>query len=342
MAKNVTFRTQLLGGVAEFCHSTGLPILGNALHLVELIVLLARYQEEGVRLRPETYLTNKIGTLCSMLPDRDRVKIGDSPPDVSGIKEALKKCAPLATGGWLIYIQSDADKIEYGVFKGSSNPISVLVDDVVMTPNNDLIVVKAFQVAEECVEVRANNGSLHYIFLDHREEESPPPLQYLDKLVSTIIDRAEVEVEYIEPATSFLTRLLFEALRESHGCIVAVTNMKKPPKLLSTDGVILDEPIDFVRLVRDLSKDRIQPSYIASKGHLLKGMLNSDGITLFDNRGRLLGYNCFIKLSTRDHLIGGARKRAFVTLAERIGRGLGAVFMQSQDGRSDFRESPDE
>ena len=273
-----------------------------------------------------------------MLPDGDRIKIGDSTSDVSGIKEALKKCAPLATGGWLVYIQNNTDKIEYGVFKGSSNPISVLVDDVVMTPNNNLIVVKAFQVAEECVEVRANNGSRHYIFLDHREEESPPPLQYLDKLVSSIIDKTEVEVEYIEPATSFLKRLLFDSLRESHGCIVAVTNMKKSPKLLSADGIILDKPIDFVQLVSDLSKGKIPPSHIDSKGHLLKGMLNSDGITLFDNRGRLLGYNCFIKLSTGEHPIGGARKRAFTTLAERIGKGLCAAFMQSQDGWSDFRE----
>ena len=198
-----------------------------------------------------------------------------------------------------------------------------------------MIVVKAFQVAEECVEIRANNGDLHHIFLNHREDDDPSPLQYLNKLVSAITTRAGGKKE---PATSFLTRLLFDALRESHGCIVAVTNMKKPPKLLSTDGVILDEPIDFVQLVSNLSKGKIPPSYIDSKGHLLKGMLNSDGITLFDNRGRLLGYNCFIKLSTGDHPIGGARKRAFATLAERIGKGLCAAFMQSQDGWSDFRE----
>jgi len=334
MTENITFRTQLLGGVAEFCNNIDLSILKNTLNLVELIVLLARYQEEGVRLCPKVYLTNDIKTLSSMLPDGECVKIGVSTHDVTGIKEALKKSAPLATGGWLIYIQCRSDVLEYGVFKGSSNPIAVLVDAVIMTTNDCLIVVKIFQVADECVEIKANNGSFHYIFLNHRKEDSPPPLQYLDKLVSAIADKTKVENR--EPIVSFLTRLLFEALRQSHGCIIAVTSMRKPPKSLSADGVILDEPIDFAQLVTDLKKDRIPSSHIDSKGHLLRGMLNSDGIILFDNRGRLLGYNCFIKMSQKGNIIGGARKRAFATLVGKLGKGVCAVFMQSQDGWSEF------
>jgi len=282
MPDNITFRTQLLGGVTEFCHNTHLPMLGNTLHLVELIVLLARYHEEGKKLCPKVYLTNDIISMNSMLPDSESLKIGCAKLNVVGIKKALKKCAPLATGGWLIYIQNDQEKIEYGVFRGSTNPISVLVDDVVMTPNDNLIVVKAFQVADDCVEVRANNGLFHYIFLNHRKEDSPPPLQYLYKLVAAITDKVKEDTK--EPTISFLSKLLFESLRQSHGCIIAVTSMKRPPKFLSKDGVILDRPIDFAQLVSDLKKERIPPSSIESKGYILRGMLNSDGIILFDGK----------------------------------------------------------
>ena len=76
-----------------------------------------------------------------------------------------------------------------------------------------------------------------------------------------------------------------------------------------------------------------------SKGSLLQGMLNSDGIVIFDDRGRLLGYNCFVKVTQAANVIGGARKRAFATLVNKLGNGLQAVFMQSQDGWSEFRRN---
>ncbi|MDF2416183.1 hypothetical protein GWP85_01490 [Acinetobacter beijerinckii] len=336
MPVNVTFRSQLLGGVSDFSQSTNIPIFAQTINLVELIVLLARYQEEGQKLAPKVYITNDILSLCSMLPDNELIKIGSCSADVSGIKLVLKKCAPLASGGWMIFIQNNNSKINYGLFKGSSNPIAVLVDDVTMTKNDDLIVVKVFQIAENCVEVKSNNGGQHYIFLDHRQEESLPPLHYLDRLVEAIT--SNTKEKYYESIKSFLTRLLFESLRESHGCIIAVTNMSRVPKLLTIDSVILDEPIDFGLLVENLMNKKIEQSYISSKGHLLRGMLNSDGILIFDNRARLLGYNCFIKVSKKAEVIGGARRRAFNTLTNNLGRGLCGVFMQSQDGWSDFEE----
>lgn len=340
MPPNITFRTQLLGGVTEFCQESGLQLIANSLNLVELIVLLARFKEEGVSLCPKVYLTNDMDTLTSMLPEVERIAIDTSTPDIEGIKRALKKCAPLAIGGWLIYIYDKQQEIEFGLFKGSSNPISVLVDDVLMGENDDLIVVKAFQVADECVEVRANNGLFHYVFLNHRKEDSPPPLQFLDELVSAIVQNVEEKAR--EPVMSFLKRLLFDALRQSHGCIIAVTNMNRAPKFLADDGVVLDNPIDFEELVAKTKENKLSPFCLDNKGYLVKGMLNTDGIILFDNRSRLLGYNCFVKVNRNENVIGGARKRAFAALSAKIGRGLCAVFMQSQDGWSDYKGKIDE
>lgn len=334
MPTNITFRTQLLGGVTDFSQNTNMQIFVQTLNLVELIVLLARYQEEGQKLSPKVYITNDIASLCSMLPDSEIINIGTCSADASGIKQSLKKCAPLATGGWLIFLHNHDEIIDFGVFKGPSSPISVLVDDVALTDSDELIVVKVFQIAEDCVEVKSNKGGHHYIFLDHRKEESPPPLQFLDDLVSYIT--SSVNEKYSEPTKSFLTRLLFESLRESHGCIIAVTNMKKAPRFISADGVILNKPINFGKLVEALIRGEIDQSHLDSKGHLLKGMLNSDGILLFDNRGQLLGYNCFVKISKKDEVVGGARKRAFAAIKLNLGRGLCGVFMQSQDGWSNF------
>ena len=71
MPINITFRTQLIGGVTEFCSDCGLRLFTKALNLVELIVALARYKEEGVRLNPQVYVSSDIRALTAMLPDGD-------------------------------------------------------------------------------------------------------------------------------------------------------------------------------------------------------------------------------------------------------------------------------
>lgn len=323
LATNITFRTQLIGGVAEFCAGCGLPLFRNPLNLVELIVALAHYKEEGVRLNPQVYISNDIPSLTAMLPEGERVKIGDTTANANGIKEALKKTAPLALDGWSVYLQ-DRERIEYGVFRGSSNPLSVAMDEVLLDGVAPLIVVKVFGIAEECVEVRASNGEYHHVFLDHRKDDTPPPLQYLDRLVAAMTARCGNDSQ--EALATFLKKLLFTAMRESHGCIVAVTNMERAPTFLAHDGVILELPINFYKLVGQLRKDEIDSTVLSNKGALLKGMLNSDGIILFDNKGRLLGYNCFVKVKHESGVIGGARRRAFAALGARLNKGL-SIFL---------------
>lgn len=334
MPINITFRTQLIGGVTEFCSDCGLPLFTKALNLVELIVALARYKEEGVRLNPQVYVSSDIRALTAMLPDGERLRVGTSTPDAKGIKEALKKTAPLATDGWCVYLE-DKDQLEYGVFRGSGNPLAVAMDEVLLVSVAPLTVVKVFSIADECVEIRASNGSYHHVFLDHRKDDTPPPLKYLDSLVDAITKKCSADSR--EALGSFLKKVLFTAMRESHGCIVAVTNMRQPPAFISGDGTILESPIDFGDLVNQLRKNVVEPTTLTNKASLLKGMLNSDGIILFDDRGRLLGYNCFVKVKQDAGVIGGARRRAFAALQAKIGKGLSAAFMQSQDGWTEFQ-----
>lgn len=114
-----------------------------------------------------------------------------------------------------------SENIEYGIFKGSSNPTAVWVDDVLMTPDENLNIVKVFQVADDCMEIRANNGDFHYVFLSHRREDDPPPLQHFDSLVESIT--AGVNIKNHAAVSSYLKRVLYESLIKSHGCIIAVT-----------------------------------------------------------------------------------------------------------------------
>ena len=330
---NITFRTQLLGGVTDFCNESALPLATTEI-LVELVVRLARYQEEGVRLTPQVYLTENIELLISMLPEGEKLLLGSTKADTSGIEEMLKICAPLATGEWKIFGSHCPEGMSYGVFRGSSSPISVDVDEVVISPHETAAVVKAHLVAEECVEILSSKGRQHHIFFNHRKDTSSPPLLYIQNLAQSIVE--QVSEREKEAVLSFLTKVLIRTLFKSHGCIVAVTNMRRPPKFLSEDGVILNEPIDFRHIIDELKNKRISQAFLERKAELVHGMLCSDGITLFDERGKLLGYRCFVQVPRMSGVLGGARKRAFATLRNNLGRGISAAFMQSQDGWTEF------
>lgn len=337
---NITFRAQLLGGVTDFCTDCDLAIATPQV-LVDLIVRLARYQEEGLKLAPQVYLTDNIDFIVNMLPDGEKIVLGTISANGSGLEEVLKISAPLATGEWRIYANQMGPHIEFGVFRGSTNPISVEVDDIVLSGQTGATVVKAHHVVNECVQIRSSRGHNHHIFFSDRKEESPPPLNYVDDLLLRVV--SQVKEAERDAVRGLVTKTIVSALLKSHGCILAVTNMKGAPRALSKDGVILKEPIDFPLMIRQLNKARQSKAdfqFIERRSQLVEGMIMSDGITLFDEYGRLLGYRCFVPLLRNraeiNSVVGGARTRAFEALKKHIGRGLSAAFMQSQDGWTNF------
>ena len=77
MADNITFRSGLVGGLADFCNESHLSIIANPVIFVELIVLLARYKEEGVGLHPKVYITNDINLCNAMIGNAETFEIND-------------------------------------------------------------------------------------------------------------------------------------------------------------------------------------------------------------------------------------------------------------------------
>ena len=274
-----------------------------------------------------------------MLPDGEKLQLGTTTPTTDGIKDMLKTCAPIATRDWRVFGHNCADAMSFGVFRGSGSPIAVAVDDVLLAPPTNTSVIKAHQVADECVQIRNSEGTYCHILFDHRREDSPPPLQHLEDLLASITKRVDPTDK--DTVQSYLKRIISEALLMSHGCIWAVTPMKSPPKVLR-DGVFFNEPIDFHNMIRGLKAGDLSLDFLDRKAEVVKGMLCCDGISLFDEHARLLGYRCFVSISRASGVIGGARKRAFAALKGRLQRGLSSVFIQSQDGLTEFESKDDD
>lgn len=335
MTENITFRSQLIRSVTDFAKACRMgPMLRPAI-LVELIVTISKYHEEGLKLFPEVYLCDNVSDVLKLIPDHGILPIGKTAIAEDAIRKILKKCAPLAIGGWCIYIEGDHRDLKFGLFRGPQNPISIPNDETLLSTGATVKVVKVFQISDDCVEIKSYVGGLHRIYFSHRQDTSPSPMHYLGNLVDAICTKSPPAIK--ESLATFLKKALKDALLLSHGSIVAVCRTAKIPKIFS-DGIHLSSPINFAQQVADILQGQIPFISLVSEISLLAGMLNSDGIVVFSNDGKLLAYNCFISLPHRksNSPLGGARKRAFDALCDKLGKGLYAVFIQSQDGWTDF------
>lgn len=71
-------------------------------------------------------------------------------------------------------------------------------------------------------------------------------------------------------------------------------------------------------------------------------MLNHDGICLFTNDGKLIGYHLIVdnKTMTENQIVGGARTKAFKKLVSEDA--IFAVLMKTQEGLIQFNKKGNE
>lgn len=329
----------LIGSLHDFAQNANLSSLVSTENLTALVVSLAHYQEEGAKLAPEIYLCAQIEKLVRLIPNNQIVLLGQVENAGLAISLALKRGAPLAVDGWCIYVDAYAPhSYRYGVFRGSMSPLALNIEkSVLSTPISDCPVVRIIQVSPGCIEVRNASGIAHTIVFSDRQDEEVAPNAFFDDFVNEVCSQVSDDVR--DPLKSYFANVLGRGLQESHGALLVVTSSEKMPKFLS-DGITLQPPIGFASLVKNARKTAgalFAEQELIANAALLKGMIRSDGITVFSPKGSLLGYNCFIKPSqTAQNMPGGARTRAYYSLRTRIGNGLTAVFARSQDGMTKF------
>lgn len=341
--KTISFRAQLKGTISDFLKKERMTCPHTEEGLLELVVSLSNYTEEGHALFPEVVICDDLPTTISLLQCSDALLVGTGTRTLSTFSHALKKCAPLARAGWVVYVLRQEKDIEYGVFRAPPSPTALDIRDTVLSLSKEKRgpqLIYASQLAEKVVElVGAKSGVMH-IHLSATPDDSPPPRDAIDGMVRTAC--ADIDVSEKEQVESYMRTTLSNALRQGHGALIGVLKSGSDPKGVSTDGVHFPQPISLTDLVKAHEKNgsgQTLGSLTAYAG-LLTGMLGSDGIVLIDSQARLVGYNLFVKSSTEDkapgELLGGARRRAFKALQELVTAGkLEACFIRSSDGATE-------
>jgi hypothetical protein len=339
--KAVSFRSQLTGDIHDFLSDEDMACLVTEEALVELVVSLARYREEGVALFPEVFVCDDLKRMLSVLPGCQSVAIGSGVRDKATINMAVKHCAPLARRGWAIYIHRRPGAFDYGVFHSIATPLSLAPTDVLIdVKESTLPVLRAVQLAENAVEIRGSGGHCLHFYLSDARTDGPAPSKAVDDLAEAIV--ADVPAEHRPLALRYFHRTLVQGLREGHGSLIAVMPKRKRavPKFLRK-GALLSEPIDIFGQILKLEGEKGETviSDLLSTTELVCGMMASDGIVLFRSDARLVGFRILISRPTKQETSGATRRLAYNTMCEHIDAELTAAFFRSQDGHMECKRA---
>lgn len=149
----------------------------------------------------------------------------------------------------------------------------------------------------------------------------------------------------------YLSSLLARCLNESHGTIL-VSRVGQPIVKVKgmKDAVVLDPPLDIAGAFLSYKSEPNAEAMLELQRSeaLLIGMLQSDGIVVFDDTGKVSAYRVFFKEgpakgargkrgATTAAPEGGARRRAYEGLKLLVGSELNGALFRSQDGLTEFQ-----
>ena len=335
----ITPRTEALELIKGLLVDMGYPSDDDVVDgVVGMVNMLSDYHEEGQALFPEVLLANKEDYFKTFI--NKRVKLKEKSLEKGDFSQCIKMCAPLAIDGWCIYVLLlDERRIEYGVLTSEITALSLdLYSQTMSAGVPEINALYLRNAGSKTVEIR-NVQSRFYVSLNLNDKYTPLD-SVVEELVKTILPN---DVDYYTEKSNFLVKNIRQALNEGHGNLIAVSDHNPDViKRVTSNfhgGMELEEnAIDFNRSTNNcLSiKNEEASRELISYSRLMQSMLNFDGITLFSDDGRIVGYHFIVNNDkvTEEGIEGGSRTRAYRALCKIDG--LKACFMKSQDGRIEY------
>jgi hypothetical protein len=180
--KNISFRSLMTGEVGDFVKDEGLLCAATSSAIVAAASKLANLREEGQALSPEVYFCTDVQKLTAVLQGSELIKLGQGPLADNTVLQALKECAPLATGGWVVFVERSNDQFSYGVMTPINLPLAITsYEALVENAVPDLISIVVRRVAEDCVELRGGKGGHRCLYFSDRRADAPAPASALEQ-----------------------------------------------------------------------------------------------------------------------------------------------------------------
>jgi hypothetical protein len=333
-----SLRNHVLESIESFLYKEGFEkddVISKC--ILEAINLISDYHEEGIALFPEMIITNNLNFFRT-IPNKEIV-IGEEALSIDEFKKAVKLTAPLAIDSWIIFAEIFNGKIKYGLVTAEMTENSISIYDqtvgALKIELDNITIAYIRNIKKKTVEL---SGLKKKMIVSLTLEEDPDVDSNEIKEVSAGISR-KCHIDYKNKIANFFEKNLVNILRNGHGNLIGIIdNGKESISALQQSektGTFLACPINFSRLIQDSEEQKSNESSTALKAYLsiMKAMINHDGITVFTNDGKLVGYHLILsnyELNADEINTGGARTKAFNSMKN---SGLFLFcFYKSQDG----------
>ena len=312
---------------------------GTLEDVLSILAKVPALREEGEKIWPNLIITDRIETVCSQIPNSSILKIGRIASGSGSIAKAFKSLSPLCELPWCGWINLSGEIITFGLLTCEDNQLGLSVLDNLSSsredwPDNTLY---AFPASETVLVIQSKARILHLSFsLTEYTHSNQNPISLLSQSIINSSDDTNV----IRKAGSYLSKVLIQAISNSHGCIIGVVKTdsalewaaRHPEACWLTDQI---DVIDEVRIFVEASKTNSENCILLDNrlrlvARAISSMIRQDGIALFSDAGKLLCYRLFVKSIDSDGS-GGARSKAFSKLCSE--QNLVRAYFKSQDGQ---------
>lgn len=305
-----------------------------------LIDSFSSYHEEGVELYPEVviFLNKTDESIFKYISGEKTVLIHkDKDLNVRNFKKTIKSLAPLNQDGWISFfaVHEDYKSFSSGTITAEENEISLPIQSQLLSFGKDFSIpfVIISCLGGKNVLLRGSNGNdlLISFTLKYETKILEFNLMNLIKVLYSKKNKDETQMFHL-----YTSSLLQKSFRKGHGNLIGIIDdnqeaLQKVKQVLH--GIYLLEPIDFFEKVSNTyNLKNLECNYdLKQYTSLLSNILNFDGITLFTNNFKLIGYNLFIDSDVEEvEDGGGARTRAYLAMIK--SNCFEACFFKSQDG----------
>lgn len=315
-------------------------------HLFDFMTKICSYEEEEKKIYPHLVLGHNIESegfskifpieIIHLSCERDK----------SLFYKRLKPLLSFCNNGWRVYVDVTEEELNFGIMRSFSGIEGLIVDDLIKNSKETAdMIYNDYQIS--CVLLNPINMSTFEIVGMNGDELK---INFsLSKKVESNVEQKKLFLDDILKCTNDdRIRRSFKKIidlfpQKLHGaiCLVVNENCQLPNEQLK-DGIFFEQPIDMAKTAKEILDKginhttdyirQLDEKYYAITGLFIE-MLNIDGITIVDTKGRIRGYNVFITPQNNDNIIaGGARKRAAYALLESKEEGYVGIYFQSQDG----------
>ena len=306
--------------------------------LINFCSSISFYEEEGFKLRPAILFTNKIDTLVKTIKNSAKQQIFLDENE-NNFRIRMKALMPFSNHKWNIYVQINSNgSFEYGIYR-SFNSIkehsfntNLFSSEELRARTSNIFAFAVQSLSSSNISLKSLKGEEMNLNFSLEGKKLVNFNEEITEFVDASFSKLKTTKKKLNDIKTMYQNTFENCFRNIHGCICVVVDKDYVDNGFFSDGIWLDHPIEFSKLF--MQTNSYSETKLASYSELFMDMLNYDGITIVDNKGRIRAYNVFVESEAgKDSMIlGGARKRAAFTVINSKVKRIVGVYFQSQEG----------